>query len=55
VLGPALNDKPLPAFAMRTQIRAGAGAMPAFSDREISDSDADAVVKYVIALRGQGR
>jgi mono/diheme cytochrome c family protein len=54
-LGPALNDKPLPAFAMRTQIRVGAGAMPAFSDREISDSDADAVVKYVIALRGQGR
>ena len=54
-LGPALNDKPLPAFAMRTQIRAGAGAMPSFSDREIPDSDADAVVEYVVALREHGR
>jgi mono/diheme cytochrome c family protein len=54
-LGPALNDKPLPTFAMRTQIRAGAGAMPSFSDRDISDSDADAVVAYVVALRGHGK
>ena len=54
-LGPALNDKPLPEFAMRTQIRVGAGAMPSFSDKDISDSDADAVVEYIVALRAMGK
>jgi len=53
-LGPPLNDKPLPEFAMRTQIRAGVGAMPAFSEREIPDNDADAVVAYIVALREHG-
>jgi mono/diheme cytochrome c family protein len=53
-LGPAINDKPLPEFAMRTQIRAGAGAMPSFTDREIPDPDLDAVLAYIVALRGQG-
>jgi mono/diheme cytochrome c family protein len=54
-LGPALNDKPLPKFGMRTQIRAGVKTMPSFSDREIPDSDADAVVEYIVALRKHGR
>jgi mono/diheme cytochrome c family protein len=54
-LGPALNDKPLPEFAMRTQIRAGVGAMPSFSDREIPDADAAAVVTYIVALREHGK
>ena len=27
-LGPSLNDKPAPAFLVRTQVRAGLGAMP---------------------------
>ena len=53
-LGPALNDKPLPAFAIKTQVRQGAGTMPAFPKEEISDQDLDAVVKYLLELRGQG-
>ncbi|HUR27664.1 MAG TPA: cytochrome c, partial [Planctomycetota bacterium] len=40
-LGPALNNKPLPKFMMRLQIRKGLGAMPAFSEKEISDGELD--------------
>src|SRR5687768_4405343 len=51
-LGPALNDKPLPGFAIRTQIRKGVGAMPAFSERALDDREVDAIVAYVKDLRG---
>jgi mono/diheme cytochrome c family protein len=54
-LGPSLNDKPLPQFAMRTQIRAGVGAMPSFSDRELSDHDVSDVLTYIVALREHGK
>lgn len=54
-LGPGMNDKPLPRFAVRTQIRAGVGAMPSFSEQEIPAGDLDAVVEYVVALREHGR
>lgn len=50
-LGPELNNKPLPGFAMRFQIRHGLGAMPAFSADSISDDDRDAIVEYLKALR----
>ncbi len=50
-LGPAINDKPLPAFAIRTQIRNGVGAMPAFDDEWLNDTDVDAITSYVRALR----
>lgn len=50
-LGPALNNKPLPGFAMRFQIRHGLGAMPSFPADSISDEDRDAVVEYLQALR----
>ncbi len=50
-LGPSLNDKPLPALAIRTQIRSGVGAMPAFSDRELADGEVDAIAEYVLELR----
>ena len=52
-LGPGLNDKPLPGLAIKTQIRHGVGAMPAFSTDDISDAQMDAVVKYMQALRHQ--
>jgi len=52
-LGPALNDKPLPAAAIKTQVRVGAGAMPAFSKEDITDEQLDAAVKYLEALRQQ--
>jgi mono/diheme cytochrome c family protein len=50
-LGPAINDKPLPVFAIKTQVRAGAGLMPAFSGQEVSDEELEGVVKYLKALR----
>jgi len=53
-LGPAINNKPLPAFAIRTQIRQGFGAMPAFYPDEISDVELDALIAYLKALRRHG-
>ena len=50
-LGPALNDKPLPAFLIKTQIRVGLGAMPAFPAQEISDADVAAIIAYMKAIR----
>lgn len=52
-LGPSLNDKPLPAFAIRTQVRAGLGAMPAFAAAEIAPADLDALVAYLRARRAR--
>ena len=52
-LGPGINDKPLPAFAIKTQVRKGVGTMPAFPKDEISEDDLDALVKYLQARREQ--
>lgn len=50
-LAPAINNKPLPGFLMKFQVRHGAGAMPAFSERELPKEDLDALVKYLKTLR----
>lgn len=50
-IGPALNNKPLPGWAIKLQVRNGLGAMPAFSDEEISSDELDAIVHYVVWLR----
>ena len=50
-LGPAINDKPLPAFAIRTQVRKGVGAMPAFDEARIPRPDLDNLVAYLQTLR----
>jgi mono/diheme cytochrome c family protein len=50
-LGPALNNKPLPVFLMKFQVRNGLGAMPPFSKEQISDKELDDVMDYVVALR----
>ena len=50
-LGPAINDKPLPVALIKTQIRKGLGAMPAFEQHEIPDEDVDAIAHYLKALR----
>ena len=50
-LAPGLNDKPLPAVAIKTQIRNGVGAMPAFDESRLIDADVDAIVKYLKSLR----
>ena len=50
-LGPAINDKPLPVRAIKMQVRTGLGAMPAFSEEQISDADLETIPKYLKALR----
>ncbi len=50
-LGPGLNNKPLPAAAIKAQVRAGLGAMPPFPQDRISDPDLDDLVAYLIAVR----
>jgi mono/diheme cytochrome c family protein len=50
-LGPALNNKPVPGFLMKTQVRAGIGAMPGFDKHSLSSDELDALTKYLLALR----
>lgn len=50
-LGPSLNNKPLPGFAIKLQVRLGAGTMPAFPPERISEVELDALVAYLEALR----
>jgi mono/diheme cytochrome c family protein len=49
-IGPALNDKPLPQVAIRTQIRKGVGSMPAFGDDWLTDAQVADIAAYVKAL-----
>jgi hypothetical protein len=53
-MAPAINNKPLPKFLMRLQVRIGAGAMPAFSKAQISDDELDDLVDYMVYLRHHG-
>jgi mono/diheme cytochrome c family protein len=53
-LAPTINDKPLPRFLMRFQVRHGLGAMPAFSPDVIKDDELDEIVDYLVALRHHG-
>jgi mono/diheme cytochrome c family protein len=48
-LGPALNNKPVPGVAIKLQVRQGLGAMPAFSEKEISSQELDALVAFITA------
>lgn len=50
-LGPALNNKPLPGFLIRFQVRHGMGAMPSFPESRIPDAELDDLVAYVKARR----
>lgn len=53
-LGPALNDKLAPPVAIKAQIRAGIGAMPAIPPERLSAEELDALVDYMLALRNHG-
>ena len=53
-LGPAINDKPLPGFMLRLQVRTGIGAMPSFSEEDISDAELDDLIAYIKAARAAG-
>ena len=50
-LGPAINNKPLPGFLIRLQVRNGIGAMPAFSQNEINPKEMDDLLEFLKALR----
>lgn len=50
-IGPAINNKPLPGFAIRRQVRWGLGQMPSFSEEVISDEALDGIVAYLVWLR----
>lgn len=52
-LGVAINNKPLPGFMIKAQVRAGAGAMPAFSHQLLNGEDLEAIVEYLKLLRQQ--
>lgn len=52
-LGPSLNDKALPEFLKKFQVRRGIGSMPSFSERRISDDELDDLMAYLDALRDQ--
>jgi mono/diheme cytochrome c family protein len=50
-MAPALNNKPLPRFLIRFQVRHGLGTMPGFSEEKISDRQLEDLANYVAALR----
>jgi mono/diheme cytochrome c family protein len=50
-VGPALNNKPLPGWMIKMQVRHGLGAMPSFSNIRIPERDLDHLVSYVKELR----
>ncbi|MEX2542963.1 MAG: cytochrome c [Trueperaceae bacterium] len=50
-LGFGINDKPLPGWLIKFQVRHGLGAMPSFSQEQIDDEELDALVAYLFALR----
>jgi mono/diheme cytochrome c family protein len=50
-LGPSLNDKPAPVFLMKTQVRAGLGAMPHFDSQTLTPDELRDLMAYVMDLR----
>ena len=52
-LAPSINDKPLPGFLMRFQVRHGLGAMPSFDEQVIPEPELDALIAYLLELRRQ--
>jgi mono/diheme cytochrome c family protein len=46
-LGPSINDKRIPSFVLKFQVRHGLGQMPAFGPRRISDAQLDDLTWYV--------
>lgn len=53
-LGPSLNDKLAPPVAIKAQVRAGIGQMPALPPDRLSAEELDALVDYLLALRNHG-
>jgi mono/diheme cytochrome c family protein len=53
-LAPSINDKPLPDFLIKLQVRHGLGAMPEFRPEEISNAELEDLIAYLNALRHEG-
>jgi mono/diheme cytochrome c family protein len=54
-LAPALNNKPVPAVAIKLQVRKGLGRMPSFPESELDGQSLNDLVSYVLRLRHTGR
>jgi mono/diheme cytochrome c family protein len=54
-MGPALNNKPLPTWLIRLQVRAGLGVMPAIGREQLPPDELDALLRYMVELRRHGR
>ena len=50
-MGPSLNNRHLPGFAIKAQTRWGVGAMPAFPKTEIDRDELDDMVDYMKEIR----
>ena len=50
-LGFAINNKPLPGFMIKAQVRAGAGVMPAFSKELVTGEDLNNMLEFIELLR----
>lgn len=53
--GPSINDKPLPGFMIKFQVRHGLGEMPSFKKNEINSKELSNIVAYLKALRKSGK
>lgn len=53
-LGPAINNKPLPKFLIRFQIRHGLGVMPDFEEEVLTDEQVKDIANYLVYLRKNG-
>ena len=50
-VGPSLNDKRIPGYYIKFQVRHAPGLMPKFSSHVISDAQLDDVIAYMKFLR----
>ncbi len=50
-LGPALNNKPLPGWLIKSQVRVGLGSMPDFVIQRLPPAELDDLVAYLLVLR----
>lgn len=53
-LAPGINNKSLPEFLIKFQVRNGIGAMPSFSEEHVTPEELDAIVEYLQHMRGRG-
>jgi mono/diheme cytochrome c family protein len=50
-LGPELNNKPLPGWAMHFQVRQGLGSMPSFTEEELPEEELRRIIAFLNRLQ----